>query len=277
MENSCRKNLKQSSKKWVIASVYPKFRRNLCLRSTNADLYHYAGNNPVRYIDPLGFSLDDWQDNGDGTWTVKSAGATLWDIYGADWKNKSGYEGDPTSLHIGDTVGIKNIPKMVNQNSFSSNNNTTSKKRISEPGEYYPIDFKVLENCLYLKVGLDIRPNQGQANFNTQTGIARLEGKKTLFSWFDGKFKIGVTGYSAGCTANAWIGVKEHSCGFGVDASMLNYTGSFDITILGITGSVGGGIFIGGAAKGWSFGSNNTFKWGSGIGGECFLKFRKEE
>ena len=37
MENSCKENLKQSSKKWVIASCYPK-----------------AGNCPVRYIDPDG-------------------------------------------------------------------------------------------------------------------------------------------------------------------------------------------------------------------------------
>ncbi|MCR5318741.1 MAG: hypothetical protein K6E22_10995 [Treponema sp.] len=54
MENSCREKYKQSPKKWISASSYPEFRRHLRLIPANADLYHYAGNCPVRYIDPDG-------------------------------------------------------------------------------------------------------------------------------------------------------------------------------------------------------------------------------
>jgi RHS repeat-associated protein len=68
----------------------------------NLHLYHYAGNNPVKYVDPDG----KWTDNEDGTFTAES-GDTLWGLYGADWQEKSEYTGDPTKLQIGETIGEK--------------------------------------------------------------------------------------------------------------------------------------------------------------------------
>ena len=59
MENSCRKKYKPSPKKWILASSYPEFRRNSALIPANAGLFHYAGNNPVRYIDPDGRTEED--------------------------------------------------------------------------------------------------------------------------------------------------------------------------------------------------------------------------
>ena len=104
MENSCRKKYKPSPKKWILASRCDGLRRNSALIPANAGLFHYAGNCPVRYIDPMGM----WIDNHDGTYTAES-GNTLYDLYGDEWKEKSGFTRDPRTLQIGEIVGKKNI------------------------------------------------------------------------------------------------------------------------------------------------------------------------
>ena len=59
MENSCLKKYKPSPKKWIFASRRTGLRRNSALIPANAGLFHYAGNNPVRYIDPdVRFEVD---------------------------------------------------------------------------------------------------------------------------------------------------------------------------------------------------------------------------
>ena len=55
-------------------------------------------------------SLDDWQDNGDGTWTVKSEGATLWDVWGDNWDILSGVSDEEAArnIKVGYTFGYQN-------------------------------------------------------------------------------------------------------------------------------------------------------------------------
>ncbi len=65
----------------------------------------------MKYTDPTGLDINDWKDNGDGTWTVISEGAKLWDVWGADCYNVTGLtEEDARNIHVGDTFGKKTTP-----------------------------------------------------------------------------------------------------------------------------------------------------------------------
>ena len=45
-----------------------------------------------------------WRDNKDGTYTALP-GATLYELYGENWREESGYVGNPSNLQVGDVVG----------------------------------------------------------------------------------------------------------------------------------------------------------------------------
>ncbi|MEM5948969.1 DUF4329 domain-containing protein, partial [Spirochaetia bacterium 38H-sp] len=74
----------------------------------NFQLYHYAGNNPVKYVDPTGM----WIDNGDGTYTVET-GDTLYSLAklttgdGKNWVNYGYTEEQAKNLKVGDIVNAR--------------------------------------------------------------------------------------------------------------------------------------------------------------------------
>ena len=71
--------------------------------------------------------------------------------------------------------------------------------------------------------------------------------------------------------------MKDSGVGFGADASILNFSGSLDITVQGWTTKVGGELYIGGATAGASVGLNNSIKFGWGMGAGAFIQFEGEK
>ena len=225
--------------------------------TVNFNVYHYGNNNPIKYTDPTGM----WIDNGDGTYTAEK-GDTLWDKYGADWKEKSGFTRDPRTLQVGETVGEKNIPtysdasaEMKQQipqgNAQDSNQNVVASKKSNDVAFSYGFGGKL---ALVLGLGAEsgfIGDTSGnlywylsgsvgcgiQTPSTTKTDLSTLQYLKSA-KGFSGGVSLDPTqvGKSSSLTADICLGV----------------TGTYDLNnqkSSGLPNSWGFGSVVGGVWK----------------------------
>ena len=203
----------------------------------------------MRYVDPDGC----WVDNEDGTFTAED-GDTLWNLYGSDWQEKSGFEGDPTKLQVGDTVGKKNTTS--NDNSENKNNTLW--------------DFSVGNangaRSLYSSLIVNKDLENGQCNIALDAGIAEYAFESPTANLFGGNLKFKVDGTLGGFTGQTCVGIKDYAIGADGDVSMLKLTTNFHVSLFGVGVKFGIEGFLGGFAAGTRAGYGISKKLANIIG-----------
>ena len=271
--------------------------------------YAYAVSDPVSWLDPWGLdtcpyanSGEDsiatnvtpahWRDNGDGTWTAVSEGATLWEVWGADWKEKSGFTRDPRTLQVGETVGKKkdftadsispldiSVSSSVSMGTISTSpttdKNLEKKSFFSDHSTSVAYRSEDGATAFYAGVGANFDIANGNFNLNAKTGVASYENSWKVVN--GEKFKLGVTGRASGVAADAMIGLEGSLLGASADAHIFKGGGTIDITLLGVTVSIGGDVMVGGIGGSFLLGKKG-FKASldRGVGAGVQVTWKKE-
>ena len=215
----------------------------------------------VNYVDLWGLLASDegrtvpntWRDNKDGTYTALP-GATLYELYGENWREESGYVGNPSNLQVGDTVGrqilsgnksdimIKNEEQVDKNLQYLSNENEKALIQIPITG---------LRGALGLGGGISLQafynPNDiwdSGLSLTTMAGIGIDIGIETPLSFISEKILNTVANNistSSPTSSNDIVGIRTGASsgaflGINYDIEEKNLSGDI--------GNIGGGVYI---------------------------------
>ncbi len=225
------------------------------------------GNNPIKYVDPDGeytydshnkhrilANLDDRND------LIKAAELLL----APDMQY--------TITAYGETSGITKIFNTYSElNDYLYSGDPSFEYKLFETGQRDGKGAKALFTEGYIVKDVA----NGSFNLDMEMGVASYESSKKFFK--DKQFNLGFTGRASGMASSLMIGLDGNLLGASADAYIFKGGGSIDITLWGITFSVGGDAMLGGIGGGFLFGSNGFgASLDIGVGAELRVTWRKE-
>ena len=200
--------------------------------------YCYVVNDPVNYVD-------------------------LWGLCGSDGNSK--YNPEDSILYKYTGIGCPYLEPQKEEQSLFSNHNI-SVAYDSENGA----------EALYAGIGANLDISNGNFNINANAGVAAYEGSAQISD--NPEFNLGISGNASGVAGDLMIGLEGNLLGISADVHIAEIGGTIDITLWGVTISLGGEVMIGGIGGEVMIGLNGIkLGFDLGMGAGIQITWEKEE